>query len=44
MRWWRYREIAGYSGTDLFSPRDIATLLAALIAGDIPGTPLMLGL
>jgi hypothetical protein len=27
-----------------FSPRDIATPLAALIAGDIPGTPVMLGL
>ena len=31
-------------GTDLFSPRDIATPLAALIAGDIPDTPVMLGL
>jgi hypothetical protein len=42
MRWWRHRDIAEYSGTDLFSPRDIATPLAALIAGDIPtpaGTP-----
>jgi hypothetical protein len=44
MRWWRHRDIAGYSGTDLFSPRDIATPLAALIAGDIPDTPVMLGL
>lgn len=44
MRWWRHAEIAGYGGTDLFSPRDIATPLAALIAGDIPATPLMLGL
>ncbi len=44
MRWWRHREIAEYSGTDLFSPRDIATPLAALIAGDIPDTPAMLGL
>ena len=36
MRWWRHKDIAGYSGTDLFSPRDIATPLAALIAGDMP--------
>jgi hypothetical protein len=36
-------DIAEYGGTDLFSPCDIATPLAALIAGDIPGT-LMLGL
>ena len=44
MRWWRHADIAEYSGTDLFSPRDIATPLAALIAGDIPDTPVMLGL
>ena len=44
MRWWRHRDIAEYSGTDLFSPRDIAAPLAALIAGDIPDTPVMLGL
>ena len=44
MRWWRHREIAEYGGTDLFSPRDLATPLAALIAGDIPDTPVMLGL
>jgi 8-oxo-dGTP diphosphatase len=44
MRWWRHGDIAGYGGPDLFSPRDIATPLAALIAGDIPGTPVQLGL
>jgi 8-oxo-dGTP diphosphatase len=44
MRWWRLGDIAGYDGTDLFSPRDLATPLAALIAGDLPATPLMLGL
>ena len=37
----RHRRIGG---TDLFSPRGIATPLAALIAGDIPDTPVMLGL
>lgn len=44
MRWWRHEDIAEYSGTGLFSPRDIATPLAALIAGHIPDTPVMLGL
>jgi 8-oxo-dGTP pyrophosphatase MutT (NUDIX family) len=44
MRWWRLGDIAGYSGTDLFSPRDLATPLASLIAGVVPGTPLTLGL
>ena len=44
MRWWRHGDIADYGGTDLFSPRDIATPLAALIAGHLPATPVMLGL
>lgn len=43
MRWWRHGDIAEYGGTDLFSPRDIATPLAPLIAGDIPGTPVIVG-
>jgi 8-oxo-dGTP pyrophosphatase MutT (NUDIX family) len=43
-RWWRHEDIAAYDGTDLFSPRDLATPLAALIAGDIPSTPRALGL
>ena len=44
MRWWRHSDIAEYAGTDLFSPRDLATPLAPLIAGHLPGTPVMLGL
>ena len=44
MRWWRHRDIAEDSGTDLFSPRDIAKALAALIEFHIPDTPVMLGL
>jgi 8-oxo-dGTP pyrophosphatase MutT (NUDIX family) len=44
LRWWRHRDIADHDGTDLFSPRDLATPLAALIAGDLPGTPVLLGL
>jgi 8-oxo-dGTP pyrophosphatase MutT (NUDIX family) len=44
MRWWRHRDIAEYDGPDLFSPRDLAPPLAALIAGVIPSTPVKLGL
>ena len=44
MRRWRLAEIVEYAGTDLFSPRHIAAPLAALIAGEIPATPVMLGL
>ena len=44
MRWWHHADIAAHEGTDLFSPRDLATPLASLIAGEIPGTPVMLGL
>jgi len=44
MRWWRHRDIVEYGGTDLFSPRDLATPLGALIAGDVPRTPVALGL
>jgi 8-oxo-dGTP diphosphatase len=43
-RWWRLREIAAYRGSDLFSPRDLATPLAALIADGVPTTPVPLGL
>jgi hypothetical protein len=44
MRWWRHEDIAEYGGADLFSPRDLASALAALIAGEIPDRPMMLGL
>ncbi|MEV7499262.1 NUDIX domain-containing protein [Streptomyces sp. NPDC093018] len=43
-RWWELHDIAGYRGTDLFSPRDLATPLAALIAGRAPGEVVRLGL
>jgi 8-oxo-dGTP diphosphatase len=43
-RWWPPREIAGYRGSDLFSPRALATLLPALIAGGVPAAPVALGL
>nr|WP_227467739.1 NUDIX domain-containing protein [Nocardioides lijunqiniae] len=44
LRWWRHADIAGYHGPDLFSPRDLATPLAALIDGVVPDQPLTLGL
>jgi hypothetical protein len=43
LRWWSPRDIAGYRGRDLFSPRDLATPLAALLAGGLPTRPVPLG-
>ena len=43
-RWWYLPDIAGYRGSDLFSPRDLATPLATLIADGVPATPVTLGL
>jgi 8-oxo-dGTP pyrophosphatase MutT (NUDIX family) len=43
-RWWAVRDIAGYRGSDLFSPRDLASLLTLLITGGVPARPLALGL
>ncbi|HTJ34741.1 MAG TPA: NUDIX domain-containing protein [Dactylosporangium sp.] len=43
-RWWWPQEIAGYRGPDLFSPRDLATPLATLIALGAPAEPVVLGL
>jgi len=42
--WWRLRNIAAYRGAAVFSPRDLATPLAALIAGRVPTRPVPLGL
>ncbi|UQU68594.1 NUDIX domain-containing protein [Couchioplanes caeruleus] len=43
-RWWRLPEIASYSGPELFSPRDLATPLTALLTAGIPDQPVHLGL
>ncbi|WP_103500738.1 MULTISPECIES: NUDIX domain-containing protein [unclassified Streptomyces] len=43
-RWWRPDDIAGYTGPDLFSPRDLWTPLARLLADGPPGRPVRLGL
>ncbi|MEU8238355.1 NUDIX domain-containing protein [Actinoplanes missouriensis] len=43
-RWWALPEITGHTGSDLFSPRDLATPLAALLTSGPPRSPLPLGL
>ncbi|MFC7642137.1 hypothetical protein ACFQX6_15060 [Streptosporangium lutulentum] len=43
-RWWRLSDIADYRGPDVFSPRDLATPLAALIADGVPARPVPFGL
>jgi len=43
-RWWRLSEIAGHSGPELFSPRDLATPLTSLLRAGAPDRPVQLGL
>ncbi|MCA2211373.1 NUDIX hydrolase [Jidongwangia harbinensis] len=43
-RWWRLSEIVGHAGPELFSPRDLATPLTALLTTDLPVRPVRLGL
>ncbi|MBW6439132.1 NUDIX domain-containing protein [Actinoplanes hulinensis] len=43
-RWWHLAEIAGYTGSDLFSPRDLTTPLTALLTAGTPDQPVQLGL
>ncbi|MCX3285619.1 NUDIX domain-containing protein [Streptomyces sp. NEAU-H22] len=44
LEWWDPSEVARYDGPDLFSPRDLATPLTALITSGVPGRPVRLGL
>ncbi|MGW0496906.1 NUDIX hydrolase [Streptomyces sp. NPDC003007] len=44
LKWWHPREVACYDGPELFSPRDLATPLTALITSGVPGGPVRLGL
>lgn len=44
LRWWSLAEIADHRGPDLFSPRDLATPLEALIVDGTPSRPVPLGL
>jgi ADP-ribose pyrophosphatase YjhB (NUDIX family) len=43
-RWWQLSEIAGYAGSELFSPRDLTTPLASLLTAGTPDRPVHLGL
>jgi len=43
-RWWPLSEITRYTGPDLFSPRDLGTLLTDLLTSGIPSDPVTLGL
>ncbi|MFF0526201.1 NUDIX hydrolase [Actinomadura nitritigenes] len=43
-RWWRLEDIARHRGSEVFSPRDLAALLGALITGGLPDAPVQLGL
>ncbi|MFE9890668.1 NUDIX domain-containing protein [Streptomyces scopuliridis] len=44
LKWWYLQEVASYAGVDLFSPRDLATPLTALITSRLPARPVRLGL
>lgn len=43
-RWWHLPEIVSHVGPDLFSPRDLATPLTALLTTGAPTQPIHLGL
>jgi hypothetical protein len=43
-RWWHLPEIVSYVGPELFSPRDLATPLTALLTTGTPAHPVQLGL
>ncbi|MFE3944243.1 NUDIX domain-containing protein [Streptomyces sp. NPDC059118] len=44
LEWWHPREVAAYDGPEIFSPRDLATLLTDLIASGVPAAPVPLGI
>ncbi|MFD8812778.1 NUDIX hydrolase [Streptomyces sp. NPDC059627] len=44
LKWWSLPDIAGYRGPELFSPRDLAGPLGALISVGAPEVPVPLGL
>ncbi|MGW7548986.1 NUDIX hydrolase [Streptomyces sp. NPDC054770] len=44
LKWWSLPDIAGYHGPELFSPRDLAGPLGALISAGAPEVPVPLGL
>jgi 8-oxo-dGTP diphosphatase len=44
MRWWSVDEIAGYTGPEVFAPRDLAARLDELIKQGVPPVPTVVGL
>ncbi len=42
--WWPLQDIAGYTGTDLFSPRRLGSHLTELFRSGVPAAPVELGL
>lgn len=44
VRWWHARDLTDYDGPDLFSPRDLAGPLTALLTTGPPAAPVLLGL
>lgn len=38
-RWWSLEEIAGYSGDDVFAPRDIHVHVRAVLENGVPAVP-----
>jgi len=44
LRWWPLHDIVTHRGPDLFSPRDLATPLTALLNNGVPHRPVLLGL
>ncbi|MEU9561360.1 NUDIX domain-containing protein [Streptomyces sp. NPDC048161] len=43
LEWWHPQEVAAYDGPEIFSPRDLATLLTDVIASGVPAAPVPLG-
>ncbi|NKQ59373.1 NUDIX domain-containing protein [Amycolatopsis sp. K13G38] len=43
-RWWPHSEVVSYRGPDLFSPRDLAGCLTALLTEGVPAQPIPMGL
>jgi ADP-ribose pyrophosphatase YjhB (NUDIX family) len=44
LRWWSLSDVVANRGSELFSPRDMAALLTALVVDGVPAQPVPLGL
>jgi 8-oxo-dGTP diphosphatase len=43
-RWWAVEEIRSYAGADFFGPRRLGELVVPLLAGELPTSPISIGL